>query len=228
MNAEIRSWEAGNKYLGEKLDRPVANNTRIHRLCNGDIGIVLHATYVVTYCFNGPVILNSGGWKTATTKERINRFAPSCINLYQTGGQWYVSINGVKHAYCDNMKIDKDGRILFGSTADYQKTRRINKLLDKYIEKMLKLPELPFPEDGDCFVCRFAGSDSGCLEAHLEEKYVHGSLIWNAIAARGYGSPELVMQVRARSWNDKGKPSSKVHVARDVRRFFRTKLGLVR
>jgi hypothetical protein len=227
MNTEIRSWEAAHKYLGDKVDRPVANNTRIHRLGNGDIAIKLHATDVVTYCFNGPVILNSGGWKTVTTKDRINRFSPSCISLFQTGGQWYVSMNGVKHAYCDNMKIDKDGRILFGSTADYQKTRRINRLLDKYIEKMLKLPELPFPEDGDCFICRFAGSDSGCLEAHLEEKYVHGSLIWNAIKARSYGSPELVMQMRANGWKN-GERRVKTDVARDVRRFFRAKLGLVR
>lgn len=228
MNTEIRSWEAAHKYLGAKEDRPVANNTRIHRLPNGDIGIMLHATYVVTYCFNGPVILNSGGWKTVTTKDRINRFVPSCISLFQAGGQWYVSINGVKHAYCDGMKIASDGQILFGSTADYQKTRRVNRMLDTYIKAMLKLPEMPMPEDGDCFVCRFAGSDSGCLEAHLEEKYVHGSLVWNAISARQYGNPGLVMQMRARAWNDSGRGSSKIHVARDVRRFFRTKLGLVR
>lgn len=81
------------QYFNEKLvgrnakSKKLANNTYCIR--NEDsIGIRLHQTNVITYFPNGRVVLNSGGYKTATTKDRINQFSPFRIN--QDKGIWYV------------------------------------------------------------------------------------------------------------------------------------------
>jgi hypothetical protein len=55
-----------------------------------EIGITYHNTEIVTYYSNGSVRLNSGGWHTSTTKERINAFTPKGISVWQQLGSWYV------------------------------------------------------------------------------------------------------------------------------------------
>lgn len=37
----------------------------------------LHETAIVTYHANGDVTLNTGGWKTSTTRERMRAFFPA-------------------------------------------------------------------------------------------------------------------------------------------------------
>lgn len=61
------------------------------------IDIILHNTAVVIKHETGDVTLNTGGWRTVTTKTAINR----ALNLmgvkayvHQVKGEWYVSING--------------------------------------------------------------------------------------------------------------------------------------
>lgn len=77
-----------------------------------------HNTDVV--CFNDKhIILDSGGWQTATTKTRMNQ-ASNQFNLgfhvYQEKGEWYVSYphhkeRGCIHIKCmgfsDRMKLDR-------------------------------------------------------------------------------------------------------------------------
>ena len=58
----------------KKLDH---NTYAVNR---GDhVAIRLHATDVVKLYPNGDVVLNSGGWDTVTTKDRISRFSPYTI-----------------------------------------------------------------------------------------------------------------------------------------------------
>jgi hypothetical protein len=52
--------------------RPVENNTTIIRRDNGDLAVRLHDTDVVTYHADDSVTLDSGGWLTVTTKDRMN------------------------------------------------------------------------------------------------------------------------------------------------------------
>lgn len=78
--------------------RKVANNTYLVRR-GDDIAVKLHATDVVTFHPDGTLTLNSGGWFTVTTKERINRYLPSGICLSQIKGRWYLVYPG--HAEYD-------------------------------------------------------------------------------------------------------------------------------
>lgn len=70
------------------------NNTTI-RMEGDDIIVTLHSTDVVRVNV-AHVILNSGGWKTATTRTRINQAARQLgfgYSVTQIRGVWYT--NGV-------------------------------------------------------------------------------------------------------------------------------------
>jgi len=63
----------------DKTSRPIANNTRVESRDGGKIAVKYHATDVVTYFPDGRVRLNTGGWFTYTTKDRLNRFSPARV-----------------------------------------------------------------------------------------------------------------------------------------------------
>lgn len=67
--------------------------------------ITYHNTQVVR--FNADfIVLNTGGWKTATTKTRMNQSSNQFeLGYYvkQVGGQWYVDFKGG----CNDFNGDK-------------------------------------------------------------------------------------------------------------------------
>lgn len=86
--------------------KPYGNNTRIYK-CLDNLAIRLHDTDIITVFPGGNIVLNSGGWKTVTTKRRMNSVLNKFgIKIYSNKGQWFVS-------YRDNVVIEfKDGIIL--------------------------------------------------------------------------------------------------------------------
>lgn len=57
-----------------------------------DIALRLHSTDVITFKASGCLVLNSGGWKTVTTKARINAaLRGSGHHVFQIDHRWYVS-----------------------------------------------------------------------------------------------------------------------------------------
>lgn len=100
------TYTEANEKLGtrQSLWLPGRRNTKLERL-DGGIVIRLHRTNVVTFRPCGRVILNSGGWRTVTTKERINRY--SGIHVWSERGVWYAD----DHPFSDGM-IFKDGEVV--------------------------------------------------------------------------------------------------------------------
>lgn len=94
--------------------KPLQNNTRLEKLENGDFGVRLHATIVVTIHADGTYTLNSGGWQTVTTKERINGYSPA--RVYQEKRKWYVFTGNGKDAtktpYVDGIRVDATGKVV--------------------------------------------------------------------------------------------------------------------
>jgi hypothetical protein len=80
--------------------KPIANNTRLYpgasRVLDGhdSIGLTLHATEVLTFYSNGDIALDSGGWHTVTTSNRINNNlpAPWGVASHRMGGvsEWWL------------------------------------------------------------------------------------------------------------------------------------------
>jgi len=75
---------------------------------NGRKYIIYHTTPVlVDDTLWSTIILDSGGWKTKSTKERINRHLPDGFKLYQEDNEWYLERKGDREdvEFHDGMKI---------------------------------------------------------------------------------------------------------------------------
>ena len=83
--------------------KKISNNTWAERDVIGDnIYIRLHNTRILTFLPDGNVKYNSEGWKTVTTKQRMNRFGP--IHIYQKNFTWFIS--GSNEEYFDGITIN--------------------------------------------------------------------------------------------------------------------------
>lgn len=152
-----------------KDDRPIANNTRVIRRSPTTIAIKLHNTDVLTFFENDSIQLNTDGWKTVTTKDRINRFLPDGMYVYSERSVWYFRLGnwneGTRYLYEDYMIITHDRHITDAngkaikehSPAQEKKKRNQLRKVDNYIKKfMAKLEsgKLPAPGAGDCWYCQ--------------------------------------------------------------------------
>jgi hypothetical protein len=89
--------------LNGRDSRKVGNNTYLERINSETVGVRLHNTHVVTIHADGSYMLNSGGWRTVTTKSRINDYAPARVT--QRAGEWFVRHDGIDIEFRDGMTL---------------------------------------------------------------------------------------------------------------------------
>lgn len=218
----------------------VYNNTVRYLRPDGVECIRLHHTDIVLKHPDGCCELHTGGWRTVTTKARLNAYSPA--RVYSERGQWYVA--GVP--FFDGIRVDRNGVVLNGGKKADREAKRVEKLaasINAFCKRLDKLKALPAPELGDCFICQackerpgvlrfnsiegqsgpegFGGSDH--LLSHIKEGYLHGSLIMNALAWAGYRDPGFIWAMDAEDVKRGRKPE---HVKRALRRYLRRKLGV--
>jgi hypothetical protein len=220
------------------------NNTYLkHR---GDtIAVMLHNTDVVTYFPNGDIKLNSGSWRTVTTKDRINKYAP--IRLWAHKGQWYATppwSNETKIFFQDNMVIRPDGTYSGAmSTTQAKAEQKLRERVRKYAKGYivaLKAGKIDSPNSGDCWYCFFTDTGTGKplgevtknsehLLSHIRTKYYVPSLAWNALRAMG-ASQAMFHNLAAYQRMDEVKPylSDFVdeQIEKAIRRYVYRELGL--
>lgn len=85
---------------GANLEEPYLN-----RRDDKTIAVTLHSTDVVTAHEDGTLTLNSGGWRTITTKDRINAWLPRGYILCQHDGGWFIRTPQETYEYEDLMTI---------------------------------------------------------------------------------------------------------------------------
>lgn len=73
-----------------RKNRKIDNNTRGYIEYDNSVSIELHSTKVVVLYPNGLVKLQTGGWMTPTTKDRMNKYSP--VYVQQRNHEWYVKI----------------------------------------------------------------------------------------------------------------------------------------
>jgi len=104
--------------------KPIANNTRLYETKNslmldtGGIGgyeIRLHGN-VIMKIFLDCIEISDGGWRTLTTKTRLNQFLPSGFSVYQRDWQWYLKHGDNEYVFGDVCWIHNDGRVMLYST----------------------------------------------------------------------------------------------------------------
>lgn len=92
--------------------RKLANNTTLVAISEGGslaYAVKLHATNVVIIYPDDSVRLFSGGWRTVTTKQRINSFSP--IGIYQVNRTWRINpdtefVEGIHLSACGDVLPD--------------------------------------------------------------------------------------------------------------------------
>lgn len=94
--------------------KKIYNNTWERIEEDGTRVITLHSTDVVKVLPNGDNVLNSGGWHSSTTKERLSRYNTLGIYVCQRKGEWFIGKNlgNGHHAtlqpFYDGMIVNRD------------------------------------------------------------------------------------------------------------------------
>lgn len=181
----MKSFTEAVEKLGTRNSRKLANNTYLEKQPDGTIAVRLHSTNVVIYSPDGTITLNSGGWRTPTTKDRINTYSPLLVS--QERGIWYVGKTYWDKAatFADGLTY-KDGVISGAGEAPKKQEalrKRVQKFARTYIQK-LGAGEIPAPSGGDCWLCLGKMSGDHIL-SHIDEGYYVPTLIVNAFKDLG-------------------------------------------
>lgn len=186
--------------------RKLANNTYAHRGELNAIAIQLHATDILTFLPDGTIIADSGGWKTSTTKARLNEYLPQGYGISQHKGQWSWHRNGQDakpigpFPFTDGDKILPDGTLQPQRAGDTGEAK-LRKSILKYAKLCADAIPLAHPGPGDCWHCHLQTQDGESLGdatkntdhilSHIEEGYVVPSLCYHA--AKEAGLTDLII-----------------------------------
>jgi len=206
--------------------------------------IRFHFTDIIEFAPDGTITFNSEGWRTYTTKERMNEFQNQ-VAIWQDHSKWYIGnvswncetrkLEGDKSLFYDGVKV-KDRIVLEKLEENPLENRRI-KQINKLCRKIRDMKEIPLPSNGDCLICQtqlqgtcFTVDKNNSkpdkigikvklqsvdhLESHIKEGYVHGTLIFNALTWAGYNAG-FIMEMGYRDI-----------IIRTVRRFLKFQLGI--
>lgn len=198
---EVKTAQEWREFIASgrgRLQRKAANNTLVIAGYGDDnaVAIRLHDTNIVIVNNDGTFTLDSGGWRTVTTKERINRYTPAGIS--QRGGVWYMADGSL---FYDGMTIKADGTpVKPRKTAAYEKRlKTIKKQAKEYARayvKALQAGAVDYPNGGDCWYCLMfdkgnAGASADHIRQHIKERYFVPSLLVNAGRAAGYRDDQI-------------------------------------
>ena len=90
--------------------RVLGNNT-VEYTHAGVRFIRLHFTDVLIFYPDGSFRVNSGGWRTATTRARIRQYLPAPWGLKSIAGVWFlVNPVGALYPFEDGLTV-KDGKV---------------------------------------------------------------------------------------------------------------------
>jgi len=222
--------------------RKLENNTFSWADSEGNAYVRLHQTDIIKRTPDGKTILNTRGWKTVTTKDRLNKYLPG-YQVFSKAGVWYVGScsdeTSENAPFFDGMILPDDFRPAPEKVSASQKLARD---INTFVRLLDKMEKLPLPEDGDCWFCSMFHAEPpsdnrpkdyfGCklgsgkslqkdtahLLEHIQESYLHGSLIVNAMRWAGYQDKSISLFLHG--------SGSRQSVKSALRRYLRRHLGL--
>ena len=225
--------------------RLIDNNTMEYIRADGSKVIRLHLTDIITFNPDGSCTLNSGGWQTVTTKDRMNKFLSGWY-VIQKKSIWYLTRPGYwtdtsieKYVYADGITIHPDGSVK-GQGEDPRELIKLQKQIDRYVKGfMVKLEarKIEQPSGGDCWGCYLKDKKTGrevmgsdhILE-HFKEKYYVPSLLFNAIkeipvsqVAMHYIGYSTKMHDEPLTW---AVDLARDQVSKSLKRYLKRRLGM--
>ena len=197
------AYEMTDKILrtGRNGRRKLQNHTYMERIDEHTVGVKLHDTYVVKLHDDGSTSLDSGGWHTMTTKDRINAYIEWPLVVTSDRGRWYLARGWTDkiHRFFDGIRFDAEGKVLNPRRAEMEaqeaREKGIEKRMRNYIREYIAALKvgIPMPGPGDCWGCTTEAMGDSHLLDHFDEDYFVPSLLVNAYRERGYGDYRLVM-----------------------------------
>jgi hypothetical protein len=199
-----------NTARNQNKGKPVGRNTRLFRREDGAISIRLYDTDIVVVNKDNSLELYTGGFRTHTTKERINRFIP--CTLFQKNHQWYLGNYDKPIPFYEGIKLNPNGT-LKSKNNPHPDNSKLKKRILKYIDGFVKHcidGKFELPSGGDCWVCcgLAIGDNTEHLLTHMTERYYVPRLLYEAIKERGYNAPLFIQLI-------KSNPNREVRIIRD-------------
>lgn len=212
--------------------KKLGNNTYAIRHPDS-LAIRLHSTDILTFTPDGAVTVNSGGWRTVTTKARLNEYLPAG-SIGQRNGQWYWHTGAT---YSDGDILLPDGTLKTLAAPDADKeSAKLRRAVNKYAALCAASLPLDMPGAGDCWHCVMvttegktlgdATGDKSHLLLHLDEGYVVPSLVYHALQERNVGPLILNGAFKTEQTCEYFVNLAKDYVKRAVRRYLHRRLGL--
>jgi len=87
--------------------RKLAGNTYVELQDDGEYHLKLHGKVIAVLHVNGEWTLSHCGYRTRTTKDRLNRFTPA--RIFQKAGEWYHQIRRVDIPFYNGLRLNHDG-----------------------------------------------------------------------------------------------------------------------
>jgi len=239
----MKTYNEAKQMFENSRKRKLQNNTYLVKTDLG-YGIKLHNTIVVEYQPD-KVILDSGGYKTPTTKNRINEYMPDSNKwfLVQDKGVWYIGWKSFVFAdgcYYQNGRWFNTG----GNPKVIDKQRKAVKKYAKAFVKALFDGQVPKPSSGDCWCCGLvitgtqqplgeATKDKNHILEYIKDNYFVPSLLVNA--QKMFGASQTSWRAIGDLWNEpncKGMnktfdQTDKQEIEQNIRRYCYRQLGLV-
>lgn len=113
-----RSYDEARALFEAKSRHPrwtgrIGHNTRLLSDDPDAFAVELHSTSIVTFHSDGRIELSTGGWQTATTRDRFRRCG---LRVYTTGGVAEVEHGGRRWTFADGMILHPDGGVSYHGT----------------------------------------------------------------------------------------------------------------
>lgn len=239
----IGAMLAGTEHTSHKK---IANNTVRYTRPNGDVVTRLHLTDVVVKHPDGTFTLNSGGYRTMTTRARIEANSPA--RIYSDKGIWHVRTGddpdrpyrSLGAPFVDGMRVDASG-LPIGVTPksavrELKRIRAEKAAIKRFCDRVDTLSSIPRPNNGDCWFCSMHTTDTGAtlgdavgdnehIREHVRTGYLHGSLLYNALRESGRSDPQIAYLYHAAE-QDRNPDYYRDIIKRALRKYLNRHFGL--
>lgn len=182
-----------------KTSKKIAHATTLRRE-GVQLVVKFHETDILVLAPNGTIQVNSGGWRTPLTKERIHEFGG--ILIHSVEDIWFVKgKRGALSHYYDGMAFDEKGIPETPRTETFKSVMSRKHALDRatrtyrkgFMAALKKQVDeggaFRRPSSGDCWYCHLFG-DPGVdhVLRHMEQDYFVPSLLFNAFTEHAGGT----------------------------------------
>jgi len=96
------------RFPGGKFAKVGSNTYMVTGFPQGRTRVILHETEVYSQTIDGWEYLDSGGWRTRTTKKVINQFGRN-FQVHQKKGVWIISTLQGDFPYFDDAQVSPKG-----------------------------------------------------------------------------------------------------------------------